>query len=47
MIFHGFVAPFLRGIAGVNEFMEKKKKAVVLNWVGDITLPGEGATLFW
>ena len=25
MIFHGFVAPFLRGIAGVNEFMEKKE----------------------
>ena len=26
MIFHGFVAPFLRGIAGVNEFMEKKER---------------------
>jgi molybdopterin molybdotransferase len=25
MIFHGFVAPFLRGIAGVNDFMEKKE----------------------
>jgi molybdopterin molybdotransferase len=24
MIFHGFVAPFLRGVAGVKEFMEKK-----------------------
>lgn len=25
MIFHGFVAPFLRGVAGVKEFMEKKE----------------------
>ena len=25
MIFHGFVAPFLRGVAGVKKFMEKQK----------------------
>nr|WP_319373242.1 gephyrin-like molybdotransferase Glp [uncultured Methanobacterium sp.] len=29
MIFHGFVAPFLRGVAGVKEFMEKKEGSVL------------------
>lgn len=29
MIFHGFVAPFLRGVAGVKEFMEKKEGAML------------------
>ena len=29
MIFHGFVAPFLRGVAGVKEFMEKKEGSLL------------------
>lgn len=29
MIFHGFVAPFLRGVAGVKEFMEKKEGSML------------------
>lgn len=29
MIFHEFVAPFLRGVAGVKEFMEKKESSVL------------------